>query len=106
MTSKTTASNYDLLKQAIINRLQVVAEYNGYKREMCPTTLGSKGGRAHCLFYQFGGESSSGAILSGSDKNWRCIPIDMLSIIELKEGTWHAGHNHSRRQTCVENVHF
>ena len=47
-------SIYNFLKQAIISKQQVIATYNGYYREMCPHVLGTKNGKQHCLFYQFG----------------------------------------------------
>ena len=98
-------SNYDLLKDAIINKKQVTAVYNGYTREMCPHVLGAKNGRVQCLFYQFGGGSSSGFIYPGSPKNWRCIPIETLQIIEVKAGVWFSASNHSVPQTCVDEIY-
>ena len=95
---------YQLIKQAIQKKQQVIATYNGFRREMCPHTLGSKNGVAHCLFYQFGGESSSGPIIPGSDKNWRCIAVNQLSDIIVLDGPWHTGTRHSRRQTCIDFV--
>jgi hypothetical protein len=96
--------NYSILKSAILNRQQVLADYKGYYREMCPHVIGRKKGVAHCLFYQFGGESSSGAILPGSDSNWRCIPVDQLSIISVRDGEWFSVSGHTRRQTCIDVV--
>ena len=97
-------SIYDLLKQAILNKQQVIATYNGYRREMCPHALGKKNGKEHCLFYQFAGESSSGPIIPGSDKNWRCIPVNGLEDVTIRDGEWHTAHNHSRRQTCIDDI--
>jgi hypothetical protein len=97
-------SAYELVKDAILNKRQIIAVYNGYRREMYPHTLGWKGDKQHCLFYQFGGDSSSGLIVSGSDKNWRCIPIDKLENITVQDGEWHTAGNHSLRQTCVDQI--
>ncbi|MEM9808947.1 MAG: hypothetical protein AAF959_27145 [Cyanobacteria bacterium P01_D01_bin.56] len=97
-------SAYETIKDAILNKRQVVAIYKGYRREMCPHTLGLKGSKQHCLFYQFGGDSSSGAIIPGSDRNWRCIPVDKLESITVRDGEWYTASNHSRRQTCVDQV--
>jgi len=97
-------SAYEQLKDAIQKKQQVVATYKGHLREMCPHALGWKGDRQQCLFYQFGGHSSSGAIVPGSDKNWRCLPVDGLENITVREGEWHTAGNHSRRQTCVDQV--
>ncbi|MBD1867013.1 hypothetical protein H6F95_06790 [Cyanobacteria bacterium FACHB-471] len=97
-------SNYELIRDAIINKKQVVAVYKGYRREMCPHTLGWKGNKQQCLFYQFGGDSSSGAILPGSDRNWRCILVDELEDVLIQDGSWHTAKNHIRHQTCVDHI--
>jgi hypothetical protein len=95
---------YALIADAIRNKQQVIATYNGHRREMCPHTLGhGKEGQAQALFYQFGGSSSSG--LSADERqNWRCIPLAGLSNVEVREGAWHSAPNHTRPQTCVKNV--
>lgn len=95
---------YDLIRDAIVNKQQVIATYNGHIREMCPHVIGTKHGREQALFYQFGGTSSSGAITKGSPSNWRCIPIAGLSNISIRSGAWHTGHNHSKPQTCVDFI--
>jgi len=97
-------SSYELIKQAIIDKDQITATYQGYDREMCPHVIGRKNGRAQALFYQFGGESSSGLGPVGSDGNWRCIPIDQLENVQVRKGPWYTGSNHSRRQTCVGTI--
>jgi len=95
---------YDVVRNAILNKQQVVASYQGHIREMCPHVIGTKSGREQALFYQFGGSSSSGPIVPGSMKNWRCIPIDGLTGISAQNGEWHSGVNHSRPQTCVDDI--
>ena len=94
-------STYNLIRAAILNKQQVVATYNGHRREMCPHTLGRKGGRAQCLFYQFAGSSSS-ALPPGGE--WRCIPIAGLQDVLLRDGPWYTGTSHTRPQTCVGDV--
>ena len=101
---KLPGSVYMLVRQAIINKDQVVASYNGHHREMSPHAIGKKNGREQALFYQFGGTSSSGLAAPGSGDNWRCIPIDGLSGVSTKEGPWHTAPNHSRPQTCVDEI--
>lgn len=98
------SATYDIIRNAIINKLQVVATYDGHVREMCPHVIGTKGGREQALFYQFGGTSSSGAIVPNSPKNWRCLPIEGLSGVSTRPGQWHTGANHSRPQACVDNI--
>ncbi|MCK4905757.1 hypothetical protein KAS42_05935 [bacterium] len=95
---------YDLLKQAILNKQQIVATYDGYHREMCPHALGIKEGLEKCLFYQFAGESSSRQIIQGSSDNWRCIFVSELTDVSIRDGEWHTASNHSRSQTCIDDI--
>jgi hypothetical protein len=96
-------TTYELIRRAIERREQVRAEYNGYRREMCPHVLGQKNGRAQALFYQFAGGSESGLEAVGSPENWRCIPVDGLTNVEVVAGTWYTA-AHSEPQTCVDDV--
>ena len=95
---------YQLVRDAILNMRQVIATYRGHRREMCPHVLGSKRGRRQALFYQFGGTSSSGLGPIGSGSNWRCVPVDWLNDVEIREGPWYAAPTHSRPQTCVDQI--
>jgi hypothetical protein len=95
---------YNLVRQAIENKQQVIATYDGHYREMCPHVIGTKRGRAQALFYQFGGTSRSGLGLPGSPDNWRCIPISKMTNVSGKDGEWHTATKHTRRQTCVINI--
>lgn len=97
-------SNYDIVRDAIANKKIIVAEYQNHTREMCPHVIGLKNGREQALFYQFGGTSSSGAIVPNSPKNWRCIAISGLSNVRSQPGEWHTGSNHARPQTCVDDI--
>lgn len=98
------SANYGIIRNAILNKQQVVATYKDHVREMCPHVIGTKNGREQALFYQFGGFSSSGVIIPGSPQNWRCIAIDGLSNITVRTGGWHTGSNHSQALTCVDNI--
>jgi hypothetical protein len=95
---------YSIIRQAIIDKKQVIATYDGHRREMCPHVIGTKNGRSQALFYQFGGTSSSGLAPIGSHANWRCIPIARLRDVSTREGAWHTASNHSRDQTCVDEI--
>ena len=97
-------SNYRIIREAIINKQQIIAVYHGYPREMCPHVIGTKHGRPQALFYQFGGSSKSGLSPVGSLANWRCIPVDDLTNVSARNGQWHTASNHSRKQTCVDLV--
>lgn len=98
------ADTYSLIRQAIQNKEQVIATYQGHEREMCPHVLGTKKGRQQALFYQFEGTSKSGLRPDGSPENWRCIFIDELENVRTREGPWHTAPNHSRPQTCVDQI--
>jgi hypothetical protein len=94
---------YDIIRDAILNKRQIVATYQGCRREMCPHALGMKKGRYRVLFFQFAGESNSGLPQGGQ---WRCINLDELERISVREGPWHTGsRTTSRRQFCIDDVH-
>ena len=93
-----------LLRKAIEEKKQVVADYNGHRREMCPHTLGWKRGREKALFYQFGGSSKSGLEPIGSPNNWRCVFVDNISNVQIQAGPWFTASNHSRPQTCIDEI--
>ena len=97
-------SVYSLIRQAIIKKQQVVATYDGCVREMGPHVIGTNNGRSQALFYQFGGSSKSGLGPAGSGANWRCIPIEGLSHVSVREGPWHTAPTHSREQSCVDLI--
>lgn len=80
---------YTIVRQALVTRQHVVGEYQDRIREMCPHVIGTKQGREKALFYQFGGTSKSGLGPIGSADNWRCIFLDQLRILEVRNGTWY-----------------
>ena len=98
------SNTYKMVRKAIVEKKQIVAEYKGHKREMCPHVIGKKNGENQALFYQFGGTSSSGNIVPGSNENWRCIKIDKLRIVEVRDGEWYSYSGHTNPQTCVDDV--
>jgi GNAT superfamily N-acetyltransferase len=95
---------YRMLRDAIVHRRQVIATYRGVRREMCPHVLGLKAGREQCLFYQFGGESAGERLRGGGVDNWRCLAVDELRDVEVRDGQWYTAEIGSRRQTCVDSV--
>ncbi len=98
------ADNYALVRRAILSKDQVIATYQGHRREMCPHVIGTKDGKRQALFYQFGGTSKSGLGPSGSPENWRCIPIDQLQELEIRKGPWHTAPDYSPSQSCVDQI--
>jgi len=96
---------FALVRDAIRDKRQIVATYNGHERLMCPHVLGYKHGTAHCLFYQFGGSSERGLAPDGSGANWRCILIEELEGAHSVAGLWHTARNYSPdEQTCVDEI--
>ena len=77
------SDSYSIVRQAIIDKDQIVAIYRGHRREMCPHVIGTKGGRPQALFFQFAGSSNSGLPPSAE---WRCIPIEELIEVESRHG--------------------
>ena len=96
-------NNYDLIREAIINKQYISCSYNGYYREMCPHTIGTKNGKAQALFYQFGGKSKSG-LSTDPKNNWRCIPVNEITNIQVHSGKWYTADNHNQSQSCIDNV--
>ncbi|MNE02403.1 hypothetical protein D3C80_948770 [compost metagenome] len=99
-------NNYELIKYAIQNKKQVTAVYAGHYREMCPHALGTKNGKQQALFFQFGGESSKGKIDSTSPFNWRCLRLVDLEDVQIRDGEWYTADNHSKAQTCVDQIEY
>lgn len=93
------------IRDAIQKKQTVTAEYNGYRRVMCPHVVGwNRNGREQALFYQFAGDSSSGLGPPGAADNWRCIPLAGLRGVVVSDGPWHTAPNHTRPQTCVATI--
>lgn len=92
---------YALFRQAVSGRKQVICIYQNYRRELCPHCVGHKGGREKALSLRFAGGSKTGLPPVGQ---WRCMFLDEVSDVQLREGDWHTGTGHSRTQTCIDNV--
>jgi len=94
------ADNYDLIREAISQRKQVLATYDHKPRKLCPHALGrNKDGAKMVLSWQFGGESST----SPFRPDWKCMRVNLLSDVRLADGDWHTGpaSSHSRKQRCI-----
>jgi len=97
----SVSDTYSVVRQAILDKDQIVATYRGHHREMCPHVIGMKDGRRQALFFQFAGSSSSDLPPGGE---WRCIPIDGLSDVVSQSGQWYSGGDNTQLQTCVDLV--
>jgi hypothetical protein len=97
--------SYALIRCATLEKKIVRAIYQGLYCEMCPHSIGMKNGRQYALFYQFGGQSSSGSIQPGRSKdNWKCIDIGELSEVTIEDGAWHTAPYNSSLETCIESL--
>jgi hypothetical protein len=97
------ASNvYQIVRDAIVNKRQIVERYNDFVREMCPHCIGKgKNGQEMALFFQFAGGSKSGLPPEGE---WRCIDLRELTDVTAREGQWHTDDSHKKSQTCVKQI--
>jgi len=92
---------YQLFEKAIVERKQILCEYEGYPREICSIILGHSQGEEKTLTYQFGGRGRSALPPGGQ---WKCLWLFKVRNARLRSGTWHSGDTHIRSQTCVEVV--
>lgn len=93
---------YQIVRDAIQTKKQVIGTYDGYVREMCPHCVGiGKNGGEQALFFQFAGGSKSGLPSGGQ---WRCFELSKLENVSARDGQWFTGPVHTRPQTCVKQV--
>lgn len=93
---------YQIVRDAIVNKRQIVGHYKDHQREMCPHCIGrGKDGQEMALFFQFAGGSSSGLPPEGE---WRCIDLRELTNVSARAGQWHTGASHKKSQTCVKQI--
>lgn len=90
-----------LIRQAVLERLHILFEYNEQRRDACPIILGySDDGREAMKVYQVGGGTSS----KGKLPAWRDIYLDGVSGLRLSPGPWREGDSHKRPQAFVKFV--
>jgi hypothetical protein len=92
---------YATVRRAIAERRQMVAEYGGHRRELCPHAIGHKDGKPHALFWQFAGGSSQTLPAGGA---WRCLPLAGLTIVEVRAGAWHGPRLDLEAQSCIDAI--
>ena len=68
---------------------------------MTAIMLGTKAGAERVLAWQFAGTNEKGEAVRGS---WKCLSLDGVSQVRLRDGPWHAGDSHKLAQTCLDNV--
>lgn len=97
---------YELLRYAATRKQPIAATYDGQPRLLCPHVGGRKSGRLHVLCYQFGGSSNSAEPLAPEGEGvWRCLAVEKLSHVELRQEAWRTGPR-SKTQTCIDEVDF
>jgi hypothetical protein len=96
------SEGFKTLHRAILERRQITCTYDRYDREACPHVLGHTKGEEKVLVYHFAGGSNLGLDPGGQ---WRCLAVDGIRGLKMREGRWHTGSGHSQRATCVENVY-
>jgi hypothetical protein len=99
---QTVEDIYGLVWTAVASKRPIEARYHRRPRLFCPHRLGrNKKGQLRVLCYQYGGESESGLRPAGSPANWRCVVLEKLSQVRLREDVWRTAPNHSRPTSCV-----
>jgi uncharacterized protein len=93
---------FRVFHRAVLERKQIACVYKGRRRELCPHVLGHKNGEETALVYQFGGDSAGGLPSKGE---WRCLHLAHVVEARTREGPWHSGDQHRKRQHCVERVY-
>jgi uncharacterized protein with PIN domain len=95
---------YKQFVKGIVGKKQVLCTYDGHPRELCPHILGhNKQGEEVSLVLQFGGTSTTPLPREGQ---WKCLKLAKVSDIRLRDGRWHEGQGHARRQRCVDAVDY
>jgi hypothetical protein len=94
---------YQLFRQAMAERKQVVCVYQGYRRELCPVILGHNGTVEKALTFQFAGQSSRRLPVGG---DWKCLFLAEVTHATLRDGPWLSGTSHRTSQSCVKDVDY
>lgn len=102
------ASVYELIREAILHKRVVVANYRRDTlgvRFLCPHAIGTKNGTKQAIFYQFAGGSETKLGPTGSLDNWRCMLIEYMEDVAIVDGDWHTADNWNRdRQHCIDVI--
>jgi hypothetical protein len=97
---------YELLRYAAARRQPVAATYDEQLRLLCPHVGGRKSGHLHLFCYQFGGSSNSVEPVALQGRGvWRCLAVEKLSQVELRNDAWHS-EPRSPWQTCIDEIDF
>jgi hypothetical protein len=97
-------SNYELIRNALLEHDSLSARYQGHLRIFSPVILGTKVGEAHVLGYQFDGTSHQPLRPDGSPENWRCLRVSDLTDVNVLPGIWHIAAKRKGSQNCIDQV--
>src|SRR5882724_12903848 len=99
------AEIYATLRRAVLAKQPVAAIYEGRQRFLCPHILvWTEVGLPHLVSYQYGGDSEHGLGEEGSPGNWRCMAVEILRSVELREGPWKTASNYRLPHPYVPQV--
>jgi hypothetical protein len=98
------SATYALFLMAMREKRQLTCVYQGHAREVCPILLGRTGLEEKALVFQFGGTTSAGPVAPPGD--WKCLKLAEVRDVALRDGPWHAGHQHSAAQSCMKMVEY
>lgn len=81
--------NYNRIRNAIENKLQVKAYFQWEYREMCPHVIWIGWNEERALFCQFWWISKSKGVILPEKREWRYMALDKLSNITTDKGIWY-----------------
>jgi len=96
-------SVYKQIRDSMESETPISCVYQDKYREVCAHSIGTKAGQEKVLTFQFAGESSKGLPEGGE---WRCMFVDQISDVQQIDGSWRTRDDHSRPQTCIDDVDF
>jgi hypothetical protein len=97
-------TTYGTLRQALVDRKQVLCRYQGYYRELSLHKIGQGVDRTDRVFtFQFAGQTSQGALPPSGE--WRCMRVAEIDVIEVRDGPFYSGTSKGiRPQSCVKFI--
>ena len=91
---------FELFRQAIEQKKQIICQYRGYTRQVCPYVLGTnKSGKERVLAVLVGNNPSGPPICAG----WECLELESVWNVKFKDDVWVAAPS-GARPDCVEKV--
>ncbi len=96
-------TEYTTIKALMEAQSPFSCTYQDRYREVCAHTIGTKNGQEKILAFQYAGESAKGLPLEGE---WRCMFVEQITDVQPLPGPWRTRDDHSRPQTCVDEVDF